>query len=269
MLKQQYLMLICIVLLILIGISVVNYTGFAVNNSDYFGVSVIRSPITKNETTGMTQVSLRIISKQNVLLIKEVFSDDFCVVLNYSLNKGVDIFEFNGDVNAWIIGNRSNLDVVLNYSISVDCNVNESAGMVYTLEGGNQTGTVVPPVVPVVVVNNSGNNSGSVNNSVSVNRNVSSNTGNNAVIPVSMSSSPIVQAKNEVELKKLIKTANDRLAAFTDESGGKSDSFYVYVIIGIILVFIIGFVVLIVVTKPREPDFSNMNIQKFRQELGN
>jgi len=272
---------IIVVSLILIALLFAGWklTGNVVSNGNGV-VDVIRSPVTNDPYFFIKNVLLTVSSSENVLAIEEGFIGVNCSVIQYEVNPEMDIVQFNPDLNLWVIGNRSSkLIFNLSYSIPDNCVVNLSAGMVYTIKG-NQTGTVVGPVSQNNSNVSAGGNTGATGNiggssgggntgGSSGGGNTGGSSGTTVVIPVSMNSVPIVQAKDDADLKNLIKTANDKLAAFTDESGGKSDSFYVYVIIGIILVFIIGFVALIAVTKPREPDFSNMNIQKFRQELAN
>jgi len=291
--QKSYMNKIIVVALILVALLFVGWrlTGNVVSNGNGV-VDVIRSPVTNDSSFFIKNVVLTVTSSENVLAIEEHFIGNNCSVIQYEVSPDMDIVQFNPDLNLWLIGNRSSKLVFnLSYSIPENCNVDATAGMVYTLEGGNQTRIVVVPAVNNTVIggntntNNSGNSntgSGSGGNSgntgtVSGNNSIvvinsgsnSGNTGTTAVIPVVMTSAPIVQAKDEVELKKLIKTANDRLAAFTDESGGKSDSFYVYAVIGIILVFIIGFVVLIVFTRPKDYTYSDKNLQKFKDEFLN
>jgi len=162
-----------------------------------------------------------------------------------------------------VIGNRSsNLVFILSYSIPDNCVVNVSAGMVYTLEGNQIIGPVANDPG-----NTGGGSTGGGGSSGASGGTTGGGTGR--TIPVEMSSTSIVQAKDDADFKKLIITANNRLAAFTDESGGKSDSFYVYAVIGIILVFIMGFVVLIIVTRPKDYSYSDKNLQKFKDEFMN
>ncbi len=265
MLKQRYVLMGLIALVIILSLGIINYTGYAVTTSDDFSVAVIRYPVLKNGTTGMTHVSLRIISEQNVLLIKEVFSDDFCVVLNYSLDKNIDIFEFDSNVNAWIVGNRSNLNVVLDYDISVDCDIDGLAGVVYTLEG-NQTEIIIEPTGNSTVNKSGGVGGGNTGGSNAGGSSGSGSSGGSGgasnVVSQNVASIPIVQAKDDADFNRLISSAANRLAGITDESQ-KLEKGNFYTFLGLIVagVFILGVIIFFIFLK-RPKDFERKRVSK-------
>jgi len=135
--KKGVLIVLLFVLLTIavLGIIGLNLTGYVSLDSDFHGI--FRAIPVKNTTTNTTDVYLRIASTENVIAIQEFFSSPECNVLDYSLNKEIELFEFNDNENTWIFANNSNtLDIELFYQIPFDCNI--ISGKYYTI--GSFTG---------------------------------------------------------------------------------------------------------------------------------
>ncbi|MFH1710852.1 MAG: dockerin type I repeat-containing protein [Nanoarchaeota archaeon] len=122
-------------LLVLLGLAILgiiglNLTGYVSWDPDFEGI--FRAVPIKNTETNTTDVYMRIASTENVIAIQEFFSSPECNILDYTLNKDIDIFEFNENENIWIFANNSiTLDVELFYQIPYECNV--SSGKYYTI----------------------------------------------------------------------------------------------------------------------------------------
>ena len=129
--KKDVLIILLFVLLVaaVLGIIGLNLTGYVSWAPDFQGI--FRGVPIKNTETNTTDVYLRVASIENVIAIQEFFSSPDCKVLSYSLNKDIDIFEFNDNENTWIFANSSDfLDVELFYQIPYECNIN--SGKYYT-----------------------------------------------------------------------------------------------------------------------------------------
>jgi len=129
--KKSTLIILTILALITLIIVGLNLTGKVVWGPDFQGI--FRAVPFKNIETNTTDIYIRIASIENVMAIQEFFSSEDCEVLDYSLDKDIDIFEFNKNENTWIFANRSDiLDVELFYQIPYDCDVN--SGKYYTAD---------------------------------------------------------------------------------------------------------------------------------------
>jgi len=116
------------------------FTGYAISEEETF-VDVTRYPIINDTSRTMKNVMLTVISSENVLAIEEVLIGEGCSVLEYDIIPEIDIVNFNSNLNLWVIGNRSDSLVLnLSYSIPIECDINISAGTVYTLDSE----TVIP-----------------------------------------------------------------------------------------------------------------------------
>ncbi|MBU3913596.1 MAG: hypothetical protein KKB21_00450 [Nanoarchaeota archaeon] len=242
--KKIIFILIVIALIILIALLGLKLTGYAVSG-DETGVSVTRI-INQSENT--TEVQLGIVSSENVLAIEEQFIGENCTDdLTYYLDSDIDIFEFNKNSVIWVLANRSdNLIVNLFYSISSDCEVNQSAGRVYTLsgeelsEGGfdneDEDDSVVPPADGGTggTSGGGGGDGGGGGGGARI-VNASSN----------IQSSPIVQADNKEEFDNMFTSALDKLAGKENPSQTVDrPSFILYLaLIGTAVIIVIFFVV--------------------------
>tara|TARA_Y100000310_G_scaffold85798_1_gene82637 strand:- start:19837 stop:20601 length:765 start_codon:yes stop_codon:yes gene_type:complete len=68
-------------------------------------------------------IKLSIVSNENVLAIQENFSSPDCNVLNYSSEPEIDILVFKNSENTWILANKNNLILNLNYTLEDSCSV--------------------------------------------------------------------------------------------------------------------------------------------------
>ena len=73
---------------------------------DGVGVEVIRL-IVKNETVNLTNIKIGIISTENIIAIREAFSSEDCGVVDYLVEPGIDVFEFNEQEVIWVLANKS------------------------------------------------------------------------------------------------------------------------------------------------------------------
>jgi len=131
-----------VLLFILLGIAILaiiglNLTGHVSWAPDFQGI--FRAVPIKNAETNTTYVYIRIASTENVIAVQEIFSSPNCKVIDYSLNKDIEIFEFNENENTWIFANSSNnLDIELFYQIPYSCNVTSGKYFtVYSFSGNN------------------------------------------------------------------------------------------------------------------------------------
>jgi hypothetical protein len=101
--------------------------------------------VTKDSDLNLTEVRLRVIVPNNVLVIEEEASADDCYVLDSFSMPSIDIFEYNSFHRIWALGNRSDsLDIEIFYYLPYHCDVIEG-GIYYTREdlNGAEVGDVV------------------------------------------------------------------------------------------------------------------------------
>jgi len=231
-----------------------NMTGRAISEEEESFVNVTRALVINNTLEGTKDVLLSIYSSENILAIEEVFIGEDCSVLEYDIDEKVDILNFVLDSNLWIIGNRSDTLVFdLSYSIPIDCDVDNSSGVVYTLKGED----VIPDVV------DDGSSTGGSPGGSS-----SSGPGGagSYSVPKNLSSVPIVQARDDEDFNTLISSAANRLAGITDESHelekGNFYPFLILIVVGIIIIILIVFFILF--KKPK--DFEKKKPKDFEKK---
>ncbi len=246
--KKIIFILIVIALIVLIAFLGLKLTGYAVSG-DKAGVSVTRII---NQSDNATEVQLGIVSSENVLAIEESFIGENCTDdLTYYLDSDIDIFEFNENSVIWVLANRSdNLIVNLYYSISSDCRVNESAGIVYTLSGEelseegfdneDEYDSVMPPA-DGGTGGTSGDGGGGGGGSARI-----------VNASLNIQSSPIIQADNKEEFDNMLTSALNNLAGKENPSDViNKPSFTIYLILIGLAIIIIIIILIALFKKPK------------------
>ena len=100
-----------------------------------FPATVTRT-VEKDIGAGMTIARLSIVSSESAIAIQEFFSAPDCTVLDYSLDNGIDIFEFNETENTWVLADRQGISgIEMRYYLPINCDVVEGSGTVSVLDG--------------------------------------------------------------------------------------------------------------------------------------
>lgn len=238
------------IFLVLIGLLVVglNITGFVSLDAGGVGsVSVVRSVVEENVGEGLKFIEISIVSDEPVLAIEESFIGENCSVDNYSVYPRIDVFEKHNNDSIWIFGNSSDsLDVVLNYSIPIGCEVDEDAGVYYVVGGGGSTAEEEGEVENTGG-SSGGNNGGGGGGGSGIG--VESVSDDSESLD-SLSSSNIVQAESNEDYESLVSLARNSLGLVDESQRIEWGSFGTILIMVFFALAIVSFLIYYFLRKP-------------------
>ncbi|MBT3398082.1 hypothetical protein HOA55_04440 [archaeon] len=238
--KKEITIILAAVILLAIGL---NITGFAVEDSDTIGVSVIRSPPIAG--TGGTTYNLTIVSSENVVAIKESFIPEDCEVILTLPIDSVDIFEFNGNENTWIIADRAEtFSFNMIYVIPLDCELDEAAGEVITLaDNGDLSSGAFGSEVEADLSTTSSSSSGSSSGG---------SGGGSADSTSDLGSSSIRQTSSTEEFNQAVEEEKESIFSLGESKKLEMGSFTTILILVAVILVIVGFLAYSFLKKPKD-----------------
>lgn len=240
--NKNWWIVISIIALFLVAFLFFRFTGYAVSGSDV-NVEIVRLV---EDSGDLVVVKLGIVSQENVLGIKEFVSEE-CGILNYSLDKELDLFEFKPSENTWILANRSEgISVELVYEMASGCEVTEGEFYIVNDEAvvsggfGEDSGDTAIP----------GGDDGGTGGGGSSGGGGSAGSSGGGASDGQIISTQIVEAESQEEYASLVDSARNLLGIVDESQRIEWGSFGLIIVLSLIGAVIILFIVVAFVKRP-------------------
>jgi len=236
--KKEITITLALLAILAIGL---NITGFASNDPETFGVSVIRSPPIPDSESYSKTYNLTIISSENIIAIKETIIPEDCEVMLTVPITPIDIFEFNENETTWIIADRADtFSFSMIYVIPYECELNETAGEVLILTDDDQLtsglfGQQNEPTSTPTGTSSGGSGGGS-----------GGTTSN-------LQSSSIQQASTEAEFNEIVENAVKNVLGLDESKKVDTSSIIVWLALAVIILIILIIFAYSFFKKPNQP----------------